>query len=226
MPSIVPSAPVAYLVGMARTAAETRPHSDVAFSATVKQVQQQRGSRAAYAKLEQRGGFEHEVTDELQQLLSVMDSAFLASVNRDGQPYVQHRGGPPGFVRAVDDHTVGFLDFSGNRQYISTGNLQDDDRVCLLLVDYARGQRVKIWGRAQTVGLDDPAVPKLALPGYPGRPEQALLIAVTAWDVNCPRHIPRKLDAALVQQHVGRLEERIAVLQRDNEALRRRAGAR
>ncbi len=153
----------------------TRYSSDVAFSPSVKRVQSERGSRAAYARLEAHGGFETTVTDELRAFLAEIDTAFLATASADGQPYVQHRGGPKGFLRAVDDATIAFVDLPGNRQYVTIGNLAENDRVCLLLMDYEHRRRVKIWGTARVDG-------------------QTISITVTAWDVNCPKHIPRKVN--------------------------------
>lgn len=194
--------------------------SDVAFSAAVKQVQAARGSRAAYDKLERGGGFETEVTDDLRGFLATIDTAFLATASADGQPYVQHRGGGKGFVRAVDEHTLGFIDFAGNRQYVSTGNLSENDRVCLFLIDYARRRRVKVWGTAAIV----PATPELIAMLGPlpdrARAEQAVVITVMAWDVNCPQHIPQKLDARDVALAIHELEQRIAVLEAENARLR------
>ena len=174
----------------------TRPSSDVAFSDSVKRVQAERGSRGAYAKMEDRGGFETEVNEELRAFLADIDTAFLATASADGQPYIQHRGGPKGFIRALDHRTLAFIDFAGNRQYVTTGNLRENDRVCLFLIDYAEQRRVKIWGTARVVPLSDDLLEQLRVGGYRARLEQVIVIDVTAWDVNCPRHIPRKLDAS------------------------------
>jgi uncharacterized protein len=202
------------------------PASDVAFSATVKQIQAERGSRAAYQRQESHGGFPAQVTDELAELLAGIDTAFLATANAEGQPYVQHRGGPRGFIRALDETSIGFIDFTGNRQYVTTGNLRENDRVCLFLIDYAHRRRVKVWGRARVAPLADPAAARLLVADYPGRPEQAVLITVTAWDVNCPRHIPQKLDAADVEPVITELRGRIAALERENRTLRAAQGER
>lgn len=188
--------------------------TDIAFSPTVKQVQTELGSRDTYARMEAHGGFETEVTDALRDFLAVIDTAFIATASADGQPYVQHRGGPPGFLRALDDRTIGFVDFTGNHQYITTGNLRDNDRVCMFLIDYARRRRVKVWGTARTVPATDDLVAKLMPEGYRARPQQVVLIAIRAWDVNCPKHIPQKLDAAEVAGVVARLQARIAELER------------
>jgi predicted pyridoxine 5'-phosphate oxidase superfamily flavin-nucleotide-binding protein len=197
------------------------PSSDVAFSAAVKQVQTARGSRAGYARMEREGGFETEVNDDLRGFLAEIDTAFLATASADGQPYIQHRGGPKGFLRAIDERTLGFVDFTGNRQYVTTGNLTENDRVCLFLMDYAHRRRVKVWGTARVVPATAELLATLAMPGYRARPEQVMLITVAAWDVNCPQHIPQKLDAAEVAETVSTLRARIAALEAENARLKK-----
>jgi predicted pyridoxine 5'-phosphate oxidase superfamily flavin-nucleotide-binding protein len=160
------------------------------------------------------------ITDDLRGFLTQIDTAFLATASPDGAPYVQHRGGPKGFIRALDDTTLGFLDLAGNRQYLTVGNLRDNDRVCLFLIDYERRQRVKVWGTARVEPLTDELRGALAVPR--GRPERAILIDVTRWDVNCPAHIPQKLDAHDVAAAIATYEARIAELERENAALRAR----
>jgi predicted pyridoxine 5'-phosphate oxidase superfamily flavin-nucleotide-binding protein len=196
--------------------------SDVAFSPAVKRVQAERGSRRAYGRVEEHGGFPTEVDDELRAFLAEVDTAFLATASADGQPYVQHRGGPKGFVRALDAGTLAFVDFAGNRQYVSTGNLSENDRVCLLFIDYAKRRRVKVWGKARVVPVTDELLAALGAPSYRGRPEQVVVISLLAWDMNCPQHIPRKLDATDVAAAIGRLEARIAELEEENRQLRGR----
>jgi predicted pyridoxine 5'-phosphate oxidase superfamily flavin-nucleotide-binding protein len=186
------------------------PSSDVAFSPAVKAVQTARGSRAAYARVEAHGGFRVEIDDDLRAFLAEVDTAFLATASADGQPYVQHRGGQKGFLRALDDHTIAFVDLAGNRQYVTTGNLAENPRVCLFLIDYAHKRRVKIWGTARTLPLDDALAARL---GKQPRAEQLVVIDVTAWDINCPQHIPQKLDAADVAAVIERLQSRIATLE-------------
>src|SRR5262245_32773195 len=204
---------------------QPKPSSDIAFSPSVKAVQAERGSRAAYARVERGGGFEQLVTDDLRDFLAAIDTAFLATASADGQPYVQHRGGPRGFIRALDERTLGFIDFAGNKQYVSTGNLRENDRVCLFLIDYAQRRRIKVWGRARTVPATPELLAALAIDGYRARVEQVLLIAVDAWDVNCPQHIPHKIDAAEAAALIGGLRARIAELEAeliDTSASRRR----
>jgi uncharacterized protein len=193
--------------------------SDIAFSPTVKRLQEERGSRELYARVEEHGGFKTEVTDALREFLAQTDTAFLATASADGQPYVQHRGGPKGFIRVVDDKTLGFVDYVGNYQYITTGNLDDNDRVCLFLVDYARRRRVKVWGTARVVAATDELLAQLMPQGYRARPQQVVLVTIRAWDTNCPQHIPQKLDAADVAAAIARLEARIAELEEKNRQL-------
>jgi predicted pyridoxine 5'-phosphate oxidase superfamily flavin-nucleotide-binding protein len=202
------------------------PASDVAFSPAVKRVQAARGSRGAYARLEAGGGFATAIDDDLRAFLADIDTAFFATASADGQPYVQHRGGPKGFIRALDDQRLAFLDFAGNRQYVSTGNLTENDRVCLFLMDYAHRRRVKVWGRAEIVPATDELRAVLATPGYRGRVEQVVVITVEAWDANCPQHIPIKVDAADVARVVEGLEARVATLEAENARLERAAAAR
>jgi predicted pyridoxine 5'-phosphate oxidase superfamily flavin-nucleotide-binding protein len=192
------------------------PSSDIAFTPAVKAVQTRRHSRERYAQAEARGGFRTVITQDLVEFLAGVDTAYLATASADGQPYAQHRGGPKGFIRVVDDHTIGFADFTGNRQYISTGNLQENDRAFLFLMDYAHRRRIKLWGRARVVE-DDPALTERLMPeGYRARPEQVILFTVEAWDSNCPQHIPQKFDAADVATAVDRLQQRIATLEAEN----------
>jgi predicted pyridoxine 5'-phosphate oxidase superfamily flavin-nucleotide-binding protein len=197
------------------------PSSDIAFTASVKDVQTQRKSREAYAKIEARGGFRTVIDEDLTAFLAEVDTAYLATASAAGQPYAQHRGGPKGFIRVIDDHTIGFADFTGNRQYISTGNLAENDRAFLFLMDYAHRRRIKLWGRARAVV--DPALADRLMPdSYRARPEQVILFTIEAWDTNCPQHIPQKFDAAEVAAALGRLQDRIAALEAENTRLKQR----
>ncbi|WP_119272644.1 pyridoxamine 5'-phosphate oxidase family protein [Taklimakanibacter deserti] len=196
------------------------PSSDIAFTPRIKAIQAKRGSRANYARMEERGGFRTELTDDLAQFLSGVDTAFLATANAAGQPYAQHRGGPKGFIKILGPRTLGFADYKGNRQYITTGNLAENDRAFLFLMDYAHRRRVKIWGRARAVADDDALVARLMPEAYDARPEQAILFEVEAWDINCPQHIPQKIDASDVEQVLLQLKARIARLEAENAALR------
>jgi predicted pyridoxine 5'-phosphate oxidase superfamily flavin-nucleotide-binding protein len=187
--------------------------SDVAFTPTVKALQARKGSREAYARMEERGGFETRITPDLAAFITSQTSIFLATANTDGQPYIQHRGGPPGFLRVLDDRTIGFADFSGNRQYITQGNLADNPKAYLFLIDYAHRRRVKIWGTARVVAGDAELTAQLMPDGYKARPEQAILFTVSAWNVNCPQHIPQRFEAADVAAALAERDARIKTLE-------------
>ena len=195
------------------------PSSDIAFTPSVKAFQTERGSREAYARQEARGGFRTAIDDDLIAFLAQIDTAYLATASAQGQPYAQHRGGPKGFIRVIDERTLGFADYSGNKQFISTGNLAENDKAFLFLMDYAHRRRIKLWGRARV--SDDPALAAALMPeGYRARPEQVMLFEIEAWDMNCPQHIPQKIDAADVAAAIARLEARIAELDAENAGLR------
>lgn len=187
--------------------------SDVAFSPSVKAVQSRKGSREGYASMERRGGWRTTITPELAAFIGEQVSIFMATANAEGQPYIQHRGGPPGFLHVLDERTIAFADFSGNRQYISTGNLADNPKAHLFLIDYMNRRRVKIWGEAKVVE-DDPALLERLMPeGYKARGEQVILFTVSAWDSNCHQHIPQRFEAADVAAALSVRERRIAELE-------------
>lgn len=197
--------------------------SDVAFTPAVKAVQERRGSRANYARMEQTGGWETAINEWLTAFIAEQRSIFLATASAGGQPYIQHRGGPPGFLRVIDEHTLGFADFRGNRQYISTGNLSENPKVNLFLIDYANRERVKIWGEARVVDDDPDLLASLAPQGYSGKPEQAIVITVSAWDVNCPQHIPQRIEAADAARAIAERDAKIAALEAELRALKQGA---
>lgn len=197
--------------------------SDVAFTPTVKAIQTRKGSRSSYARMEAGGAWAHAITPELQAEIEAQISVFLATANAEGQPYIQHRGGPPGFLRVLDEHTIAFADYTGNRQYITQGNLQDNPQAHLFLIDYAQRRRIKIWGTARVVEDDAPLLRRLMPANYPARAEQVLLFTVTAWDVNCPQHIPQRFEAADVAAALGQRDQRIAELEAEVAALRQAA---
>ena len=187
--------------------------SDVAFTGSVKAVQARKGSRKAYARMEQGEGWETRVTEGLAAFIAERDSFFLATANAEGQPYIQHRGGPKGFLRVVDESTLGFADFSGNRQYISLGNLAENPKVHVFLIDYEHRRRVKVWGEAEVVEDDPALLARLTPEGYAARPERVILIRVAAWDANCPQHIPVKVDAADVAEALAARDRKIEELE-------------
>jgi predicted pyridoxine 5'-phosphate oxidase superfamily flavin-nucleotide-binding protein len=199
-----------------------RPPSDVAFSDSVKAVQARLGSRKSYARLETGDGWETTISPDLAAFIGAQTSFFMATASAAGQPYIQHRGGPKGFLRVVDERTLAFADFRGNRQYVSMGNLAENPKVCLFLIDYANRQRVKVWGEARVVEDDPALVAKLVVPGHvdEGRPERAIVIDVATWDANCPQHIPVRFEAADVEAALASRDARIAELEAE---LRQRA---
>jgi len=189
---------------------------DLAFSPAVKAVQERRGSRQSYARMEEKGSDRTSVDAGLATFIADVRSFYLATANCEGQPYIQHRGGPPGFLHVLDDTTLAFADFSGNRQYISTGNLADNPKAMIFLMDYRARRRIKIWGTARVVE-DDPALIERLLPeGYQARAVAAIAFTVAGWDVNCPQHIPQML---LAEDAVV-LAERIKALEAENASLR------
>ncbi len=185
--------------------------SDVAFSPAVKAIQSARGSREAFARRERRGGWQAEITPDIAAFIAASRSLYLATASAEGQPYIQHRGGPPGFLRVLDPETLAFADLAGNRQYITLGNLSENPRAQLFLMDYANRRRVKIWGTARVVE-DDPALLALLAPDG-ARAEQAIVLRVTAWDANCPQHIPQRFEAEDVATALARKDARIAELE-------------
>jgi predicted pyridoxine 5'-phosphate oxidase superfamily flavin-nucleotide-binding protein len=195
--------------------------SDVAMTEAVKAVQTRKGSRHGYARMEQRGGWETRITPDLAAFIASLSSVFLGTASAGGQPYIQHRGGPPGFLRVLDERTIGFADFTGNRQYITQGNLSENPKAMLFLIDYAAQQRVKIWGEARVVEDDPDLVARLMPADYDARPEQAIVFTVAAWDVNCPQHIPQRVEAAQAAALLAERDRRIAALEAELAQLRR-----
>ncbi|MDP1867383.1 MAG: pyridoxamine 5'-phosphate oxidase family protein [Bradyrhizobium sp.] len=194
--------------------------SDVAFTPAVKTIQARKGSRDAYAHVEQRGGWRTEIDEDLAARLAETNSLYFGTSTADGQPYIQHRGGPKGFVKILDNNTLAFADYSGNRQYITQGNLSENPKAYIFVMDYTHRRRVKIWGDARVVD-DDPALLASLMPaGYKARPEQVVLFKVSAWDTNCPQHIPQKFDAADVAAALAARDGRIAELEAELAALK------
>jgi uncharacterized protein len=194
--------------------------SDVAFTPAVKSIQARKGSREAYADVERHGRWRTEIDDKLAGFLADASSFYLATATADGQPYIQHRGGPKGFIKVLDKNTIAFADYSGNRQYLTQGNLTENPKAHIFVMDYAHRRRVKIWGKAEVVE-DDPALLQSLMPkGYKARPEQAILFRIFAWDTNCPQHIPQKFDAADVAAALAVRDARIAELEAELAALK------
>jgi predicted pyridoxine 5'-phosphate oxidase superfamily flavin-nucleotide-binding protein len=197
-----------------------RPSSDVAFTPAVKAVQERRGSRGHFAEMEQKGGWRTAITPDLAAFLAEARSFYLATASADGQPYVQHRGGPPGFVHVLDERTLGFADFKGNRQYITTGNLAENRKAFIFIMDYPRRRRVKFWGHARTLQGNGELIARLWPEGYKARFEQVILFAVEAWDTNCQQHIPQMFRAEDVGRTLQQVQARVRELEAEVAALK------
>lgn len=202
--------------------------SDVAFTPAVKAEQEKRGSRNGYARHMEKTDWPSEISDDLAAFIALRDGFYFATATADGRPYIQHRGGPKGFLKALDKKRLAFADFSGNKQYISLGNLAENDKAHLFLMDYPGRRRVKIWGRAAVVEDDPKLLRALADENDEARPERAIMFTVEAWDVNCPQHIPQRFTEEemapairnSMQQIVDRLQSRIDSLEAELAAVR------
>jgi uncharacterized protein len=194
--------------------------SDVGFTSTIKAIQERKGSRQIYARMEEGGSWQTTISPELAEFIAAQTSVFLATASADGQPYIQHRGGPAGFLHVLDEKTIGFADFAGNKQFISQGNLSENPKAYLFLIDYAHRRRIKIWGEARVVEGDAELTAKLMPENYRARPEQVILFTVTAWDTNCPQHIPQRFEAADVAAALAERDKRIVELEAELAQLR------
>ena len=203
------------------------PISDIAFTSAVKAVQEKRGSRNAYARMEQQGRqgpWQDVVTPELADFIGERDSLYLGTASAGGQPHVQHRGGPKGFIKVLDEHTLAFADFAGNAQYLSLGNLSENDKAFIFLMDYPNRLRVKIWGTAEFVEDDPELLTKVVDTTYEARPERILLFHVKAWSPNCTQHIRQRFTHEEIAPTIKKLEERIAELEEINASLVKQLG--
>ncbi len=187
--------------------------SDIAFTPAVKAIQSAKGSRTSYARVEQASGWRTTVTDDLVEFLSRLDMFYLATANLQGQPYIQYRGGRPGFLKALDEHTLAFADFGGNRQYITLGNLSENPKAFIFLMDYANRQRVKLWGSAKVIENDPDLIDRLRDPDYPANVERAIVFTIEAWDINCPQHIHPRFSQEQISPLVDEWKERIRELE-------------
>ncbi len=197
------------------------PISDIAFTQSVKSVQERLGSRKQYARIDQRGGWKDIVTQDLAEYIAERDSFYLGTASADGRPYIQHRGGPKGFLKVLDEHTLAFADFSGNRQYITMGNLAENNKAFIFLMDYPSQTRIKIWGTAEVVEDDPGLLKELTDPAYRGRSERVIHFRVEAWDVNCPQHIKPRFTEEGIDSMVKTLRDRIAMLEAENVVLKK-----
>ena len=206
----------------------SRAFAEIAFTPSVLAVQEKQGSAEGYA------GFldpETERGDQIgpaeAQFISLRDGFYQATVTRDGWPYVQFRGGPRGFLKVLDEKTIAYADFRGNRQYLSVGNLNDNDRISLILMDYPNRRRLKVWGRVKMIDAKEDALlmSKLRDPDYRGLPERAVVISVEATDWNCPQHIPERLTFEELEPHLAPIRNEIAQLRQENAELKARLEA-
>jgi predicted pyridoxine 5'-phosphate oxidase superfamily flavin-nucleotide-binding protein len=197
------------------------PISDIAFTPSVKAIQTRLGSRKQYARMEEGEGWSDTITPDLAGFLGEVDSIYLATASEDGRPYIQHRGGPKGFLHVLDDRTLAFADFMGNRQYISLGNLAENNQAFLFLMDYATQTRIKMWGTAEVIEDNPDLLKQLTDSQYKGRPERVIRFHVEAWDANCRQHIPVKYSQEDVERLVRSLQDRLAALEAENGILKR-----
>lgn len=194
-------------------------NASLVFTKAAQHAQAERGSAKAYAaRLEE--GFPDKVTPELAAFIAEQDTVFLATANAEGAPYIQHRGGPKGFIKVIDENTLGFADYRGNRQYITLANLSENDHAYLFLLDPARKQRIKLWGRARVVENDPALVEKLFDKGYKAKPERAILFSIEAWDVNCSAHIIQRFTEDDIAEAMTKVQTKIAELEMENAQLR------
>jgi predicted pyridoxine 5'-phosphate oxidase superfamily flavin-nucleotide-binding protein len=195
--------------------------SDIAFTPAVKAIQEREGSRHGYARMETGQGWETKVTPELAEFIAELDMFYLGTANAEGYPYIQYRGGAPGFLKLVDEQTLGFADFGGNKQFITLGNLADNPKAFIFLMDYANSSRIKVWGTARVVEGDQSLNDKLRDPAYPARVERAILFTVAAWDANCHQHIHPRFSQRQIAPLIEELESRIHELERELAKLRK-----
>lgn len=188
------------------------------FTPAVQKAQAERGSAKAYERRIAEG-FPDKVTPELAQFIAQLDTAFLATASADGAPYIQHRGGPKGFIKVIDEKTLGFADYRGNRQYITLANLSENDHAYLFLLDPARRQRIKLWGRARVVEDDAALVEKLFDAGHKAKPERAILFTIEAWDVNCSQHIVTRFTESQIEEAFEAVRGKVEELQAENARL-------
>lgn len=200
----------------------SRAFADIAFTPAVRAMQQQQGSADAYAKFLTPDADPNIRLGPVEaDFITAMDGFFQATTSESGWPYVQFRGGPKGFVKVLDDRTIAYADFRGNRQYVSTGNLIGNDRMALILVDYPNRQRLKLWGRARLVDADDDPelIGKLRDKTYKALPERAVIITIEAYDWNCPQHIPQRMTLQELQPQLQTMRDQILRLTSENEDL-------
>lgn len=195
------------------------PTSDVAFTPSVKREQEKRGSRDRFVRIEEAGGWRDTITPDLAAVLDGVRSIYIGSASADGQPYIQHRGGPAGFLTVLDDKTLGFADYGGNRQYISIGNFSENPRAIIFVMDYARRLRIKLWGDMRVVEDDADLLARVSR-NVSAAPERAFIFRLAAWDRNCQQHIPVLVPIEAAQEAMRALESRVRELEAELERLR------
>ncbi len=173
----------------------TRAFTTLVFTPAVQAAQARYGAREHGSALAAREPVRDRLNDDLIAYIAAADSFFIGTANHDGWPHVQHRGGPTGFLKVLDDRTLAFADYSGNRQYVTVGNLGENDRLQLMIIDYQRGRRLKIWGHGAVVDDDPALLERVADRDYPARPERVIRIGIVGWDLNCRQHFPKLVRA-------------------------------
>lgn len=184
---------------------------DVMFSPAVKAEQARLGSRTSFEDRD----WQTEITDDLRQFLAAIDTFFFATASADGRPYIQHRGGPAGFLKPIGSHMLAFADFAGNRQYITLGHLRENDRAHIFILHFATQQRLKLWGRARVVEDDLALMERLVDPAYKAKPQRAIAFRIEAWDINCRQHIVPRYSEAEIAPAVNQLTQRIKELEEE-----------
>lgn len=199
---------------------ELKYTSDIAFTPVVKALQEKYNSRSSYARMEEFGSWSSETTTDLEFFLSTLDSFYLGTASKHGQPYIQHRGGPKGFLKVIDKKRLAFADFRGNKQFISSGNLSENNQAFIFLMDYPNRARIKLWGNAEVVYDDVELIQSLHDKSYKAKPERAIVFTITAWDVNCPQHIKPRFTEADIQKRIQPLQDKIAKLEQQIKRLK------
>ena len=187
--------------------------SDIAFSTAVKKVQEENGSRNSYAKMEQSAGWQNKIDQRLSEFIEQRDFLYFGTANTEGQPYIQHRGGPKGLLKVLDNKTLAFADYSGNMQYITVGTLRENNKAFIFLIDYPSRTRIKIWGTAKVVDNDPELLERLHSSDYKAKPERAIVFNIEAWDVNCPQHIQQRFTMDELKPEFDKLKNRIVELE-------------
>lgn len=190
-----------------------RKFGEIAFTPEVQAAQEQRGSRQAYERYIAKGSANDSITPKIEEFIAQLDGFYLGTVSSNGYPYIQFRGGLPGFLKVLDQKTLGFADFSGNAQYITVGNLSGNDKAFLFLMDYRNRTRIKVWGRAQFLEGDSALIEQLRIPEDPGEIKRVILFHIEALSENCPQHIPIRYSVAEVEAMMAPLQARIAELE-------------